>query len=118
MTYIIFGVITILFIIYLYYKIKIRNSKNYPITLAMWLAFLVITSNESFGWIIKTINKYSGLEIEIPHSLSLIEIIVFFMFLYGLSALYYKYAFGKIYMQKNFIFSIFQIGNNEQNNKR
>ena len=63
MMYIIFGVFVILFIIYFYYQVKIKNNKNYLITLAMGLSFLVLMTNGSIEWIIKSVNKYCGWEI-------------------------------------------------------
>ncbi len=118
MMYIIFSIFTILFVIYFYYQAKIKNNKNYPITLAMGLAFLVLMTNGSIEWLIKSANKNFGWEIEIPHTLSIYEIGLFFILLYSLSALYYKHVFGEIFIQKNNIFSIFQHGNNEQNNRK
>ena len=110
-------VCVIITIAYFYYQTKRKNNRNYPVVFAMSLAFVVIIGNKSIDWIIKSINEYLHLNIAVPKQLSILEIALFFIFLYGLSALYYKSKFGKL-TQKNSIFSIFQIGNNEQSNKR
>jgi len=117
MMYIIFTIFTILFVIYLYYQVKIKNNKNYPVSLAMTLSFLILVGNKSINWIIENINQFFDLNIKAPEKLSSLEVIAFFIFLYLLTTLYYKLSFGSI-TQKNTIFSIFQIGNNDQHNKR
>ncbi len=35
----------VLFLIYLRYQVKIKNNKNYPVSLAMGLAFLIVAGN-------------------------------------------------------------------------
>jgi len=117
MLYIVLSVIGFVFIVYLYFQVKIKNNKNYPISLAMTLAFLILVGNKSIKWIIENINNFLDLNIKAPDRLSSLEVIAFFIFLYLITALYYKFSFGSV-TQKNTIFSIFQIGNNEQHNKR
>jgi len=117
MIYILLAAVVVIVIAYFYYQVKIKNNQNYPVVFAMGLAFIVIVGNKSMGWIVKNINEYFQLSLEIPKQLSMYEIGAFFLLLYGLSALYYKSKFGKLTLKNN-IFSIFQIGNNEQNNKR
>lgn len=63
------------------------------------------------------INQLFNLNFKAPRELSSLEIISFFILLYLITALYYKFSFGKI-TQKNIIFSIFQHGNNEQTNRK
>ena len=109
--------LAIVVLAYFYYQVKIKNNQNYPVIFAMGLAFLVIVGNKSMGWILKNINNYYHLTIEIPKPLSIYEIGLFFLLLYGLTALYYKSVFGKT-TQKNSIFSFFQNGNNEQSNRK
>lgn len=108
--------IVLVMILYFYYQVKIKNNQNYPVVFAMGLAFLVIVGNKSMDWIIKNINVYFQLSLEIPKQLSMYEIGSFFLLLYGLSALYYKSKFGKV-IQKNSIFSFFIKGNIEQKNE-
>ena len=110
-------IIALIVIVYFYYQVKIKNNQNYPVVFAMGLAFLVIVGNYSINWIIKNINIYLGQNLEIPKQLSIYEIGMFFILLYGLTALYYKTKFGKI-IQKNSIFSFFQHGDNEQSNTK
>ncbi|MCK5538627.1 MAG: hypothetical protein KAI79_17520 [Bacteroidales bacterium] len=110
-------ILALIVIVYFYYQVKIKNNQNYPVVFAMGLAFLVIVGNKSIDWIVKNINEYLQLSLEIPKQLSIYEIGAFFLLLYGLSALYYKSKFGKL-TQKNIVLSIFQIGNNDQRNKR
>jgi len=110
-------IIALVMILYFYYQVKIKNNQNYPVVFAMGLAFLVIVGNKSIDWIIQNINNYLDLNLETPKQLSIYEIGIFFLLLYGLTALYYRTKFGKI-IQKNTIFSIFQHGNNEQSNRK
>jgi len=115
--YLILFIIAFLFIGYLYFQVKIKNNQNYPISLALTLAFLTLLGNKSIKWIIENINYFLDLNIKAPERLSSLEVIAFFIFLYLTTALYYKFSFGLI-TQKNTIFFIFQIGNNKQQNKR
>jgi len=115
--YFLIGTIGLLFVIYLIIQVKVKNNKNYPVSLAMTLAFLVLVGNKSINWIIININQFLDLNLKAPKELSSVEIVSFFIFLYLVTALYYKYSFGKI-TQKNTIFSIFQHGNNEQSNRK
>jgi len=117
MIYIIIGLSGLLFISYLYFQVKIKNNKNYPVSLAMTLAFLVLVGNKSINWIIMNVNQFFDLNLKVPKELSSLEIVSFFVFLYLVTALYYKYSFGTI-TQKNTIFSVFQHGNNEQSNTK
>ena len=117
MLYFILFIVVLIVIAYFYYQVKIKNNQNYPVVFAMGLAFLVIVGNKSIDWIIKNINIYSDQNLEVPKQLSIYEIGIFFLLLYGLTALYYKRKFGKI-IQKNSIFSFFQHGNNEQSNTK
>ncbi len=114
--YFILFIVFLIVIAYFYRQVKIKNNQNYPVVFAMGLAFLVIIGNRSLDWIFKNINKYSDLNLEIPKQLSTYEICIFFLLLYGLTALYYKYKFGKV-IQKNSIFSFFIKGNIEQKNE-
>ena len=116
MIYILLAITALLVIAYFIYQVKIKNNKNYPAVFAMGLAFLVIVGNYSIDWIIKNINKYLELNLEVPKQLSTYEISIFFLLLYGLTALYYKYTFGKV-MQKNSILSFFVKGNIDQKNE-
>jgi hypothetical protein len=111
------GVIGFFFILYLYFQVKIKNNKNYPISLAMTLAFLVLVGNKSINWIIENINHFFDLNLKAPEQLSSLEVIAFFVFLYFSTALYYKFSFGAA-IQKNSIFTFFQYGNNEQSNTK
>ena len=110
-------VFAIIAIGYFYYQTKIKNNQNYPVVFAMGLAFIVIIGNKSIDWIIKSINEYWHLNIGVPKQLTILEIALFFILLYGLSALYYKSKFGKL-TQKNINLTFFQNGNNEQNNSK
>ncbi|PHS32016.1 MAG: hypothetical protein COA92_07525 [Sulfurovum sp.] len=114
--YFVFFIIFLIVIAYFYYQVKIKNNHNYPVVFAMGLAFFVIIGNKSIDWIIKNINIYLHQNFEVPKQLSIYEIGIFFLLLYGLTALYYKAKFGKV-TQKNTIMTFFQFGNNEQNNK-
>ena len=116
MIYILLAVIVLLVIAYFIYQVKIKNNRNYPAVFAMGLAFIVIAGNYSIDWIIKNINKYLELNLEVPKQLSTYEIGLFFLLLYGLTALYYKYTFGEV-MQKNSFFSFFIKGNIDQKNE-
>jgi ABC-type Mn2+/Zn2+ transport system permease subunit len=116
MIYIVLAGVFVIVIAYFCYQVKIKNNQNYPAVFAMGLAFLVILGNGSSDWIIKNINHYLGLSLEAPKQLSIYEISIFFLLLYGLTALYYKYKFGKV-IQKNSIFSFFIKGNIEQKNE-
>jgi len=117
MLYLILGVFIGLFVLYLFFQVKVKNNKNYPVSLAMTLAFLVLVGNKSINWIITNVNQLFNLNFKAPKELSSFEIISFFILLYLVTALYYKFSFGKI-TQKNTIFSIFQHGNNEQSNRK
>ena len=81
----------------------------------MTLAFLVLVGNKSINWIIMNVNQFFNLNFKAPKELSSLEIISFFILLYFITALYYKFSFGKI-TQKNTIFSFFIKGNIEQRN--
>jgi len=117
MLYLIVGFMGLLFILYLFFQVKVKNNKNYPISLVVTNASLVLVGNKSINWIIINVNELFNLNFKAPKELSSLEIISFFILLYLVTALYYKFSFGKI-TQKNTIFSIFQHGNNEQKNKR
>jgi len=110
-------VFAIIAIGYFYYQTKIKNNQNYPVVFAMGLAFLVIIGNKSLDWIFDFINKNTALSLDVPKPLSLYEISLFFILLYGLSVLYYKSKFGKL-TQKNINLTFFQNGNNKQNNSK
>ncbi len=116
MIYILLAAIIVIVMAYFYYQVKIKNNQNYPVVFAMTLAFLVIVGNKSLDWIFKNINKYAEFNFEVPKQLSTYEISIFFLLLYGLTALYYKYKFGKV-IQKNSIFSFFIKGDIEQKNE-
>jgi len=111
------AIVALIIIAYFYYQVKIKNNQNYPVVFAMGSAFLIIIGNKSMDWIVKNINEYFHLTLEIPKQLSIYEMGSFFLLLYGLTVLYYKSVFGKI-IQKNSIFSFFQNGNNEQSNRK
>lgn len=106
-----------LFIAYLYYQVKVKNNKNYPASLAMGLAFLVLVGNKSIDWLFENINSLFGTSCIAPKPLSTIEIFGFLFFLYLITGLYYKNIFGRV-TQKNSLSSLFQIGNNKQINKK
>ena len=79
-------VFSIIAIAYFYYQVKIKNNQNYPVVFAMGLAFLVVVGNKSIDWIVKSLNENFQLSLEVPKQLSLYEIGIFFLLLYGLTA--------------------------------
>jgi len=116
MVYIIFTIVFLVFVLYLFYQTKIKNNKNYPVALAMSLGFLIILLNKNIAWIIESVNKMFNFTFTIPKPIPTLEIALFFLFLYGLTGLYYKFVFTST-AQKNSIFSFFIKGNIEQKNE-
>lgn len=115
--YILICVFILMFFGYIYYQIKTKNNKNYPVRLAILSSISLILLNTNIAWIIENINKICDTSFTNPKPLSTIELFLVFLLIYGLTELYYKHVFGS-FSQKNTIISIFQIGNNEQHNKR
>lgn len=88
-------VIFILFCVYLFLQVKIKNNKNYPISYAITLGFIIFISNSNIDWIILNINKLTSLNLSVPTPISSVYLSIFLIFLIFLISIYYKYTFVK-----------------------